>query len=636
VEVSVVGVAAPEKTMRSTHESEAFIGARADITVNGVLSLASESTNTAGSDEVNVSLGIAEIDLTELTVEIAGATRAYVDEGAVVQTDGLNLSATSLDNDAEAKYVGAAVGVVTVESVNTNATISHDVETFVGARNGASPSAFPVGSLTVLGSGLSMNAESNDWAFSQVTGGGAGVVSVGISDPRAEIIGATRAYVGEGAQINATSIDVTATASERKAEARSLVVEIAVGAGGSADTNAKVTGTVDAHIASSSSNQTNLTVAGPVTVHAVGNTNVVAEGDVGSGGAIGIAVMESIAEANTTTAAYVGASALISAYDLSVRAESTERALSDSLVGSGAVIGGRGTKSNAKVLSATTASISENVDITLTSNEDDAGSPVVYPGSLLVEAYVARAEADAKAKSYGGGVIDVGAAFAQAQTKPTVTASIGNNATVAADGDVVVRATADSIDTNVPFDDYIQDVNTTDDTITFLSHGLTDGDTVRYVEDGGSLSMPGGDIGDGREITVLRVDDDTIRLGVSFAAGDVDTGAVISQPDPWQPNHDYAPGDWVRAIANNDYYFTVVQDNGDPGLSGGSEPAWSNHVKDWESSSTADETTDGDLVWSTRYQSEYPPSDFGVDGDRELIRFPVEHRAQRDRLRARG
>ena len=109
-----------------------------------------------------------------------------------------------------------------------------------------------------------------------------------------------------------------------------------------------------------------------------------------------------------------------------------------------------------------------------------------------------RAEGNAVAKSYGGGGIDIGAPFAEVKTRATVRSHIDDGATVLAGGNVNVEAAAKSDATGIPLNDFFQpagvfpvnptpDVNTTEDTIEFLSHGLNTGEEVTYDKASGTF-----------------------------------------------------------------------------------------------------------------------------------------------------
>src|SRR5262249_54969411 len=148
-----------------------------------------------------------------------------------------------------------------------------------------------------------------------------------------------------------------------------------------------------------------------------------------------------------------------------------------------------------------------------------------------VEAVSVHAEGHAKAESYGGGGLDIGIPQATTSTAPVVTAYLGRDTTVQAGGDVTVRAAAHSDPTGT-FTHQIQAVDAATGTITFPSHGLSDGDFVRYAPGPApSLQTPSATgpvtLDTARTYRVIVARPDTLKLGASFDAGPL---AVVNVP----------------------------------------------------------------------------------------------------------
>ena len=116
---------------------------------------------------------------------------------------------------------------------------------------------------------------------------------------------------------------------------------------------------------------------------------------------------------------------------------------------------------------------------------DDNVSMTNIGGNITVRADSVRAEGDTTARSYGGGVVDVGAANADTTVTPTVNAYIDTGATIDVDGAVTVEALARA----QPLDSlrrHLHDRTRTPSTRHdhFPVHGLANGDTVTYISNG--------------------------------------------------------------------------------------------------------------------------------------------------------
>ena len=143
-------------------------------------------------------------------------------------------------------------------------------------------------------------------------------------------------------------------------------------------------------------------------------------------------------------------------------------------------------------------------------------------GNITVRADSVRAEGDATARSYGGGVVDVGAAQADTTVTPTVNAYIDTGATIDVDGSVTVEALARA----QPLENlrrHVHDRTRTtidNDTIEFAQHGLANGDTVTYNPNGNPAigTADGGTLQTGREYSVIATGENTLQLGGVFNA----------------------------------------------------------------------------------------------------------------------
>ena len=81
----------------TSHETEAITTPQAHLTVNGGgLTLDAHSVSTATIDQIDaLDLSAIDISLVESTAEAGGKTNAFIDEGATLDADAINVTADS-------------------------------------------------------------------------------------------------------------------------------------------------------------------------------------------------------------------------------------------------------------------------------------------------------------------------------------------------------------------------------------------------------------------------------------------------------------------------------------------------------------------------------------------------------------
>src|SRR5262249_41070882 len=102
---------------------------------------------------------------------------------------------------------------------------------------------------------------------------------------------------------------------------------------------------------------------------------------------------------------------------------------------------------------------------------------------LQVVATSSAAEAHATANTYGGGAVAVGAPTTTAVNSPTLPSSVDLGSTLTVGGNLNVKALAhdDANPATSNLTDFVQDVNSSNDSIKFSAYGLQNGDLVTYV-----------------------------------------------------------------------------------------------------------------------------------------------------------
>ena len=155
---------------------------------------------------------------------------------------------------------------------------------------------------------------------------------------------------------------------------------------------------------------------------------------------------------------------------------------------------------------------------------------------------------------------------------PTATAFVDSGATIIAGGDVTVNASALNT-ASTPTSDLITGVDPSDDTITFPSHGLVDGDIITYSQGTSStpIQTPTGPLDPTRQYQVVVVDGNTIKLGATFDASQVDAGNPLAPADGVDPTRDeiqfstpdlFQTGDAVHFDTNGNTSIITTDPNG--------------------------------------------------------------------------
>ncbi|MGD8331638.1 MAG: hypothetical protein PVJ49_19555, partial [Acidobacteriota bacterium] len=304
-------------------EVAAFIGApvgkgvgagTGQVDVGTAITIEAASDMDANADLNNASVsGVVSVGILTAQSDVAGITRAYVGQGADILATGLDVHA---DGDYDAAATVRAVqasGIATVAILEANATVSGTVDAHAGAGVGTTPSS-TTGKVDVGNGDIDITAIGHMKAKPDILSVGVGgLATVSDIELNADVTGVVRAYVGEGMEIDAGSLDVLADAPEMFAEALGLSLSFAgLFAGSFMAANATVDGTVESFIgAGFGSNAHNVTTdvdvaGGDVTVVADAYMHAKAEIDGGGfGGLISVNFMTPTAIVSGRTSAFV-------------------------------------------------------------------------------------------------------------------------------------------------------------------------------------------------------------------------------------------------------------------------------------------------------------------------------------------
>ncbi|MGH8429523.1 MAG: hypothetical protein ACREUF_03880, partial [Solimonas sp.] len=219
----VVGAAAP--TAKTTHKTEAFIGAKAndgpadvapgEITLSGgdSIDFLAKSTNDASVAAVGVAIGAITVNVVLPKIEAGGSTAAHVGGKFTINRD-VNATADST-NTATGNSIAVSVGAIPIGFSEANATNSHVTDAYVNTRS----------DLTFTGSDLALSAVSHNTAKSGEVAIQLGAISINVAKPHATAGGSTRAFIDQGANVAATSLTATSD-STSNALVKTLLVSL--------------------------------------------------------------------------------------------------------------------------------------------------------------------------------------------------------------------------------------------------------------------------------------------------------------------------------------------------------------------------------------------------------------------------
>ena len=317
---SGAGVAANAEVSGIT---EAVIGALAenpasanipDVDVGtGAVLVKAFSTMSATATADGVSAGAASVSIMLPSATVAGKTRAYVRDGVSMTAGSLSVLAgdpTPVAYDATAESfvlgLGALLGVT---GIRANATVSGTVEAFVGAPTGIVAGGQPLTTINLTGPATIKAIATMD-STADADGVGAGAVSAQVMIPSAIVSGTTRAYAGEGADIDGTTLTILADG-DFDADATTVAVSVGGFSGQGVDATAEVSGVVDAHVGPGAgttpgATPTTVVLSGLASITAVSDMTSTATADGGGGGGASVSIMLPSSKVTGTTRAYVG------------------------------------------------------------------------------------------------------------------------------------------------------------------------------------------------------------------------------------------------------------------------------------------------------------------------------------------
>lgn len=428
-----IGVAVSKAVTTIGGSVEAGVTDGAALTASGAVRVMSHTTTVAGAESQGGGAGVMSLNGLTADTEISQDTRAFVDDGAQITADTLDVTTFGLDANgpAETQRTASAnvvVGSVAVEGLSgsdVEATVTGDVEAWVGD-----------GAEVTLTGAARVEAKSKTTADAKSSGGSGGLVNASALFVDAVAGGETRAYVGPGATLTSSALTVRA-AGTNTATADQLSVAIAVGGGAGGSSVAAVTALTEAYVGGGyklpTSERTRITT---------GALNIAADGvnvarSTPRGGAAGGAAIGAFTASATVggvgsegaVRAFVGESAVVRADSLAVAATSSNTAEVDLLAIGAGILSGAGGRGDSAITGDVEAFLSTgavrddemplvitgDIDVTATS-QDRATSGVSggSGGSLSASVFFANAVLDGDTRAFvdagtrlEGGTLDV-------------------------------------------------------------------------------------------------------------------------------------------------------------------------------------------------------------------------------------
>jgi len=533
-EITGIAISVPTEATGTAHESKAFIGDQAVITIQGGgLTLSATSTNTAEAGK-RVIAPVAGVNVvaSETSADAGGATRAYIGQDASITADTLAATATASNAATAEMEWDVGVSVVDVRVDETNANTSHTTEAFAG--NGAG--------ITIRRGALALSAISTNTA--EVTKTGVGVlegVTITVMTPTAQVGGTTRTYIdtsavvsaGTGVRLSARS-DNTATAITQSGGFSIVGVD-------DSDPTARTNHTIETLVKPGAS------VAAPgggITLEAISDSHAVS-GVVSAG--IGLVTRVSNLDAKavaegTTHAGFLGntgSEGEPGAASVNILAQASDTAAGEAESAGGGIV------------DVTDCDVQAEASPTVWAQ---AGGTIRASGDVAIQA-ISTTDADAASRGRSGGLVDISTLHADAETDPTVTAEIVPGAVIAAGGTLTISALYGQAPPTFSDGTFnaASDVNLFSNEITFiaadgspLAHGLLTGDTVVYDALGNPDVVDG--LGDARTYNVIVTGTNALKLGPTFASFDAQNTPYID-PDAdtirFATGHNLQDGDRV-------------------------------------------------------------------------------------------
>ena len=419
---ALIGIGVVDADATNSSQVEAFVGAHRSIDASNVTTtidthggaasiLVNTKLRATATAETDSFSGLVTLGVISPTAKIDGYVGGYVRDGVDLTAGSLGLKVGNtgvgervvIAAVADAQAVGVG-GVLSGNVAVSEAITAGVVEAFIGAASGRTRGGNPAANIE-LGGALDVIAASDMDATATANGAGVGGISFNVLIPTAWVLGATRAFAGDGTNIRTSSLNLLAD-SDVKASATTAAISVGLlGAvnGGSAE--AVVASDTEAFLGErfDTIRLTQATVQvldgagnpGTVNIDAISVSVAEAKND-GLAASLGVAVSVLLPKAKLSgfTRAYLGPRTTVTAGSIDVLAKDNEsRATASTLIGSVAAVGISVVDSNAKVSRATEAFVGHHANL------------ILGGGALTLTAWSPQVRAVSTTRGFTGGAL---------------------------------------------------------------------------------------------------------------------------------------------------------------------------------------------------------------------------------------
>ncbi|WP_457423984.1 right-handed parallel beta-helix repeat-containing protein [Roseateles sp. P5_E7] len=408
IKLGLVLVTEVNTDVRTTHETEAIVGAGAGFVLSGGgITLGATSRNDARLSRFELGASLVSVGTFSPTVVTQGATRAFAVEGAHVTAGSLSLNAAAANNASVSADI-VTIGLVDFSTIAPVVHTEHVVDAYLGPRAGVGSSGL-AGSINVAGA---LNVSAGQVDSGNVASLDSLTISISLGngdtvEPDVLAAGQTLAHLGGAFAIKAGSVNVTARAPNNRATSEVFALNVGLGNFGGSDIPVTVAHQTAAYVADGA----NIGVSGgPLALLAEATGHASAENLSISIGLLDIQEITAQARVQGSTKAYIGGGAILNADDVSMLARSQGNTADAGMtsVGVGLI---SSTTANP------TASTEHNVDVFV------AGGATVNADDVSLSA-VLGSTADADVDTAGFGIAAIGSTNPSASATDLVRAFV--------------------------------------------------------------------------------------------------------------------------------------------------------------------------------------------------------------------
>ncbi|MDB5385145.1 MAG: repeat-containing protein, partial [Planctomycetaceae bacterium] len=403
-------------------------------------SYVSDSTLTASGDQITVqassftsvnpqvtgfSGGLVSINGMNTNVNLGGQTRAYLGGTDSINASRISVFATDY-NTATLSTVVAAGGVIAVNVANSNVNITRLTEAMVADGS----------NISIGGTNLVVAANSSSTGSTTGTSVTASLVSIGVMDQDVYVASQTHAAIGTNATIlssnggvSVSAISANVATSELSSVGVGLLLNVTSGS-----PDAQVAGSTTAEILGNVMGTTSLTGAGDVTVNAQSNDRAAADLRSQSGGFINVDSSDASATANSTTTAQIGRFLTIKTLgNLTIQSQGNSEADASTNGSSGGFVTVNSINSYATSAPNVTSQIGDDTTITAAGTiAMTSSAPLNRDNSDQTRADSGDGYTTAASATTSGGFVNIQDANSTATVTPTVINHIGSSAQLTA------------------------------------------------------------------------------------------------------------------------------------------------------------------------------------------------------------